>query len=214
MRITTRWMILIIGTIVAAFGMCLLDVANQGQVTMAVLWDGMTKRLPLSMGQSCYITSILMILFSLFYDRSQVRIGTVIHFLLYGLATDLFSRLIPEINNLFLTALYAVVGILLLGMGIGIYAYANLGRGPYEGVCFALCEKNNWQMKYVRAICDGFFIGLGWLLGGTVGIVTVVNIIFCGYLIQVTTLWMHRFFGGNKAYLMVGEENGREAVSQ
>lgn len=208
MRIKNRWMILIAGTIIAAFGMCLLDVANQGQVTMAVLWDGMSRKLPLSMGQACYVTSIFMIVFSLFYDRSQVRVGTVVHFVLYGLAADLFDRLIPGIDDsVMLTVLYAQIGILLLGLGIGIYAFANLGRGPYEGVCFALCEKNNWQMKYVRAVCDGVFIVLGWFFGGAVGIVTIVNIVFCGYLIQLTTQGMHRLFAEkNPSSIEVGHD--------
>jgi uncharacterized membrane protein YczE len=206
-------MILIVGTLIAAFGMCLLDVADQGQVTMAVLWDGMSKKLPLSLGQSCYVTSIFMIIFSLFYDKSQVRAGTVVHFVLYGLATDLFDRLIPRIHgSLLLIILYAAIGILLLGMGIGIYAYANLGRGPYEGVCFALCEKNNWQMKYVRAVCDGFFIVLGWMLGGAVGIVTVINIVFCGYLIQLTTQGMSWLFEGKNLSLVEADYDVKEPV--
>lgn len=51
---------------------------------MAVFWDGMSKNLPPSMGQACYVISILMILFSIFYDRSQVGVGTLVHFVLYG----------------------------------------------------------------------------------------------------------------------------------
>jgi uncharacterized membrane protein YczE len=209
-------MILIVGTIIAAFGMCLLDIANQGQVTMAVLWDGMSRHFPISMGQACYVTSIVMILFSLVYDRSQVRIGTVVHFLLYGLATDAFARLIPRIGgSTVLMILYAAIGILLLGIGIGVYAFANLGRGPYEGLCFALCEKKHWQMKYVRAICDGFFIILGWFLGGAVGVVTVINIAFCGYLIQLTTSEMNRIFKGNKhSLLSVKQAVGRPISDQ
>lgn len=215
MQFKMRWMILIIGTIISAFGMCLLNVADQGQVTMAVLWDGMSKKLPISLGEACYVTSVIMIVFSLFYDRSQVRIGTVVHFILYGIAVDVFSSLIPQVSGSILRMLlYAAFGILFLGMGIGIYAFANLGRGPYEGVCFALCEKNNWQMKYIRAICDGFFILLGWVLGGAVGIVTIVNIVFCGYLIQLTTQGMNRLFIGNHLAIKGIKPNIKRPISE
>lgn len=186
-------MILLLGTAIAALGMCLLDLANQGQVTMAVLWDGMSKRLPISMGEACYLTSVVMIIFSLVYDRKQVRLGTVVHFIFYGWMVDLFDAILPRTGDkLSFVLLYAALGMLLLALGIGVYAFANLGRGPYEGICFALCEKGGYQMKYVRALCDGLFIFIGWILGGAVGIVTLVNIVLCGYLIQITTGWMLR----------------------
>jgi len=194
MSVAARWAVLVLGTIVAALGMCLLDLANEGQVTMAVLWDGMSQKLPVTIGQACYLTSLFMIAFSLYYDRSQVRLGTVLHFILYGFAFDFFLPRLPQPSTFGMVLAYAALGILLLGVGIGVYAYARLGRGPYEGVTFALCEKRQWQMKYVRAVCDGVFILIGAALGGAVGLVTLLNLFLCGVLIQRTTMGLDRLF--------------------
>lgn len=55
----------------------------------------------------------------------------------------MFGRILPKIgSSIVLIVAYSVLGFLLLAVGVGIYAFANLGRGPYEGVCFVLCEKN------------------------------------------------------------------------
>ncbi len=188
MKLPGRWLLLTAGTIIAALGMCLLDRVGQGQVMMAVLWEGMSLKLPITMGEACYLTSVVMLAFSFFYDRSQIRIGTVVHFLLYGWAVDAILPVLPRVEGSpALLVLYAALGILTLAVGIGVYAYADLGRGPYEGISFALCEKKGWQMKYVRVGCDGAAIAVGILLGGSVGVMTIVNLFLCGYLIQITT---------------------------
>lgn len=181
-----KWVLLLSGTTVAAFGMTFLMQSGLGNVILNVLWDGMSKNLGISIGIASYITSVMMILFSLGFDRSQVRIGTVVHFLLFGALMDFFM-VMPLQSDLFLMKFFDVmIGIFFLNLGIGIYAYADMGRGPYEGICFALSDKLGIELKIVRSILDASFTVIGFLLGGLVGIATLLNIIFGGLIIQKT----------------------------
>lgn len=189
-----KWILLIGGTIIASLGMTILIKLNLGNVILGVLWEGMSLNLNITIGEASYITSIIMLCFSFFYDRIQIKVGTIIHFLLFGWCTDFFNSIIQQPQNFLIITVYIISGILFLGIGIGIYAFADLGRGPYEGICFALCKKNKWQLKYLRSILDTAFLLLGWILGGTVGVITIINMILCGYIIQKTTEFLSKHF--------------------
>jgi len=185
-RNVEKWIWLIIGTVIAALGMSLINMAALGNVILTVLWDGMSQKMPLSIGLASYMTSILMICFLWFYDRRQIRLGTIVHFLLFGAFMDFFNT-----TPIFSQTLYGrlsgmVLGVLLLSIGIGIYAFANLGRGPYEGICFAISDKMGIELKYVRTVLDASFAAIGFALGGSIGLATVVNLIMSGMLIQKT----------------------------
>ena len=128
-----------------------------------------------------------MVLFLLVYDKKQIRLGTIIVFILYGFVLDLTVMYVPAPENTLLQWVVMFVGIIVFGIGIGVYAYTDLGRGPYDGICFAFVEKKNWQMKYVRAVADGSCLVAGFLMGGEIGVATVTSMILSGYFIQITT---------------------------
>ena len=75
---------------------------------------------------------------------------------------------------------------MLFAVGAGLYAAADLGRGSYEAVTFALAEKNHWQVKVVRMILDATMVVIGVILGGKFGVCTVVTVIVSGPIIQFT----------------------------
>jgi uncharacterized membrane protein YczE len=186
MKKVDRWILLIFGTVVAALGMSLITLAGLGNVTLTVLWDGMQRHSPLSIGAASYVTSMMMIVFSLFFDRKQVKIGTVVHFILFGAFLDVFNQMIFIGEGFVFHASSMLLGVLLLGIGIGLYAFADLGRGPYEGIGFAIADKTGIELKYVRTALDGIFALVGFFLGGLIGIATIVNLLVCGYIIQRT----------------------------
>lgn len=192
MSTSKRWYYLLFGTVVAAFAMSMINHSNLGTVMTTVLWDGMAKQMGITIGQASYITSVVMILFLIFYDRRQIQLGTVVNFLLYGAAMDFFQWLLPDAQGLTARIVLAVVGIVILSIGIGIYAYANLGRGPYEGLGFALAEKNRWQLRYVRIALDFLFLFAGFMLGGAVGVSTIISAVISGVIIQATTTLLDR----------------------
>ena len=183
---TKKIVIIVIGSIIAAYGITLALYAGFGGATLAVLWQGISRTFHISIGMASLIVAIIMIVFSFFYDRSQIHIGTIIYQLVYSLCVDLFANAHVYSTHLWVNALIMLLGVMLFAVGTGVYAAASLGRGSYEALTFSLAEKNGWQVKAVRMILDIVMVLTGVLLGGKFGICTIVTIIISGPIIQFT----------------------------
>ena len=180
---TKKIIIIVIGSIIAAYGITLALYAGFGGATLAVLWQGISRTFHISIGMASLIVAIIMIVFSFFYDRSQIHIGTIIYQLVYSLCVDLFANAHVYSTHLWVNALIMLLGVMLFAVGTGVYAAASLGRGSYEALTFSLAEKNGWQVKAVRMILDIVMVLTGVLLGGKFGICTIV---ISGPVIQFT----------------------------
>ena len=178
--------IIVVGSIVAAYGITLALYAGFGGATLAVLWQGISRTFHVSIGMASMIVAVIMIVFAFFYDRSQIHIGTILYQIVYSLCVDLFAQMHVYSKYMRLNMLIMLVGIVLFAVGTGLYAAADLGRGSYEAVTFALVEKNHWQVKIVRMILDAAMVVIGVILGGKFGVCTVVTVIVSGPIIQGT----------------------------
>ena len=185
---TKKIIIIVIGSIIAAYGITLALYAGFGGATLAVLWQGISRTFHISIGMASLIVAIIMIVFSFFYDRSQIHIGTIIYQLVYSLCVDLFANAHVYSTHLWVNALIMLLGVMLFAVGTGVYAAASLGRGSYEALTFSLAEKNGWQVKTVRMILDIVMVLTGVLLGGKFGICTIVTIIISGPVIQLSLI--------------------------
>ena len=178
--------IIVIGSIIAAYGITLALYAGFGGATLAVLWQGISGTFHISIGMASLIVAIVMIVFAFFYDRSQIHIGTILYQIVYSLCVDLFANAHVYSSHLWVNALIMLLGVMFFAVGTGFYAAASLGRGSYEALTFSLAEKNGWQVKVVRMILDIVMVIAGVLLGGRFGICTIVTIIISGPVIQFT----------------------------
>lgn len=193
-----EWMkkiiVIIIGSIIAAYGITLALYAGFGGATLAVLWQGISKTFHISIGMASLLVAIAMIVFAFFYDRSQIHIGTILYQLVYSFCVDLFANAHVYSTYLWVNALIMLLGVMLFAIGTGFYAAASLGRGSYEALTFSLAEKNGWQVKAVRMILDIVMVIAGVLLGGTFGICTIVTIVISGPVIQYTASKTKKLF--------------------
>ena len=89
---TKKIIIIVIGSIIAAYGITLALYAGFGGATLAVLWQGISRTFHISIGMASLIVAIIMIVFSFFYDRSQIHIGTIIYQLVYSLCVDFVCK--------------------------------------------------------------------------------------------------------------------------
>ena len=183
---TRKIIIIVIGSIIAAYGITLALYAGFGGATLAVLWQGISRPFHISIGMASLIVAIIMIVFSFFYDRSQIHIGTILYQIVYSFCVDLFANIHVYSAHLWVNALIMLLGIILFAMGTGIYAAASLGRGSYEALTFSLADKNGWQVKAVRMILDIVMVVIGVILGGKFGLCTILTIILSGPVIQFT----------------------------
>ncbi len=189
-----KLVIIVIGSIIAAYGITLALYAGFGGATLAVLWQGISKTFHLSIGMASFIVALGMILFALIYDKSQIHIGTVLYQVVYSTCVDLFASCHVYSTYRWLNFFVMLLGVLLFAVGTGLYASASLGRGSYEAVTFALAEKNNWQVKIVRMALDIMVVIIGVLLGGKFGICTIITVIVSGPIIQFTNVKAKQIF--------------------
>ena len=180
--------IIVVGSIVAAYGITLALYAGFGGATLAVLWQGISKTFHISIGMSSMIVAIIMMIFVFFYDKSQIQIGTILYQIVYSICVDLFANVHIYSKYVWVNILIMLLGVILFAIGTGVYAAASLGRGSYEALTFSLAEKNGWQVKVVRIVLDIIMVIVGAMLGGRFGICTIVTIVISGPVIQFAAL--------------------------
>lgn len=196
--LTKNWwkkiVVIVIGSMIAAYGITLALYAGFGGATLAVLWQGLSETFHMSIGMASFMVALGMILFVVIYDRSQIHIGTVLYQIVYSACVDLFANCHIYSRYVWVNFLIMLLGVILFAVGTGLYASASLGRGSYEAVTFALAEKNNWQVKIVRMILDIVMVVVGVLLGGKFGICTIVTVIISGPVIQLVNARSKQLF--------------------
>ena len=196
--LTKNWwkkiLVIVIGSMIAAYGITLALYAGFGGATLAVLWQGLSETFHMSIGMASFMVALGMILFVVIYDRSQIHIGTVLYQIVYSACVDLFANCHIYSRYVWVNFLIMLLGVILFAVGTGLYASASLGRGSYEAVNFALAEKNNWQVKIVRMILDIVMVVVGVLLGGKFGICTIVTVIISGPVIQLVNARSKQLF--------------------
>ena len=103
--------IIVVGSIIAAYGITLALYAGFGGATLAVLWQGISKTFHISIGMASLIVAIVMIVFVFFYDRSQIHIGTMLYQIVYSLCVDLFANVHVYSTHLWVNSLIMLLGV-------------------------------------------------------------------------------------------------------
>ena len=182
-KYAAKTLMIVIGSIISAYGITLAIGAGFGGATLAILWQGLTNVTGMSIGTSSLIVAVAMIIFALFYDRKQINIGTILYQIIYSFFVDVFTKIQHYTD---IKAVNFVIMLLIFSFGTGIYSAADFGRGSYEAVTFSLAEKNGWKIKIVRMVLDIIMVIIGVLLGGKFGICTIATVLLSGPIIQAT----------------------------
>lgn len=170
-----RWSFFVFGLMILAFG---ISLTIKGKDLGIGPWDvfhyGLFLKFGLSIGSWSIISGCLLLLISSLIKKEWPRIGALCNMVFLGLFIDLFNWLLPPVNSLIGVALVYILGVIFLGYGIGLYVSADLGAGPRDNFMLLIVEKTGWSIPWVRNGIEVFIFLLGWLLGGPVGIGTVL----------------------------------------
>ncbi|WP_426182934.1 YczE/YyaS/YitT family protein [Microbacterium sp. TWP3-1-2b2] len=115
--------------------------------------------------------------------RQRVGIGTLLNALLVGPSADATLALIPAPPSIWVGAPMFVVGLVLLSFATGLYIAANFGPGPRDGLMTGLVRVTGWKVWMVRTLIEGSVLVIGFLLGGPLGVGTVLFALGVGPLI-------------------------------
>lgn len=150
-----------------------------GNAPWTVLAQGVSLHTPLTIGVATQLIGVA-VLAGWVPLRERPGLGTVCNVVVIGLAIDVMLPLLPEPVSLLGRAASLLAGIALVGLGSGFYLTAELGPGPRDGWMTGLHRRFGWPLSRVRAGIEVSVLAAGWLLGGTVGVGTVVFAVLIG----------------------------------
>ena len=146
-KMILKLLTVIVGTVIAAFGLDIAIYAGFGSATLAVLWQGMAKTIRITIGQASLIIASAMVVFCWFYDRKQIHIGTILYQVIYSFCIDLFAPFLHYSSSKMVNFLIMICGLVIFSFGSALYSLADFGKGPYEALTFAFVHKNQWPMN-------------------------------------------------------------------
>jgi len=161
------------GLTLFGLGEGLLIVSASGASPWSVLAQGISLNIDFSIGVITLFVSIGVLLFWIPLNQKP-GIGTILNALIIALMIDICIKFVPTPDNYISQLILAIVAVLTVGLGGGIYLVANLGAGPRDGLMVGLQKKTNLPIAGVRAFLEITVVSIGWYLGGTVGVGTLL----------------------------------------
>ena len=164
---------LCLGLSLFGLGEGLLIVSFTGASPWSVLAQGISLNIDLSVGTITFFISIG-VLFLWIPLNQKPGIGTILNALIIAIMIDISIKFIPTPENYISQLLLAITAVFTVGLGGGIYLVANLGAGPRDGLMVGIQQKTNLPIALVRAFLEITVVSIGWYLGGTVGVGTLL----------------------------------------
>lgn len=183
-RLTRRLVQLYVGLVLYGASMALLVRSRLGVMPWDVLHQGLSRHLGWSLGTVSIVVGALVLL-AWIPLRQMPGVGTVSNVFVIGLAVDATLALLPVPSNLAVRIALVAGGVLLNGVATAAYIGVHLGPGPRDGLMTGLVRRTGGSVRIVRTSIEVAVVATGWLLGGTLGLGTVVYALAIGPLVQL-----------------------------
>ena len=161
------------GLTLFGLGEGLLIVSLSGASPWSVLAQGISLNVNYSIGVITFIISIIVLIIWIPL-KQKPGMGTILNALIIATMIDLCINFVPSPESYISQIILALIAVLTVGIGGGIYLVANLGPGPRDGLMIGLQKVSNLPIAAVRAFIEISVVSIGWYLGGTVGIGTLL----------------------------------------
>jgi uncharacterized protein len=181
------------GLIIFGLGEGLLIVSASGASPWSVLAQGLFLNIGFSVGLITIFISIA-VLFLWYPLKQKPGIGTILNALIIGLMIDTCIKYVPTPENYINQVLLGAVAVATVGLGGGIYLVANLGAGPRDGLMIGLQKKTNLSIALVRGTLEITVMSIGWYLGGTVGVGTLLFAFGIGPCVALSLFLINKLF--------------------
>ncbi len=181
--VAARLLRLVSGLLLYGFSCAMVQRSAVGAFPWDVLHQGIARHVPLSVGVVSIAVGAL-VLACWIPLRQRPGIGTVANIVLVGVAMDAGLWLLPHVDGLPGRWALAIGGIVLNGYATVLYIRAGLGPGPRDGLMTGLVARTGWSIRLTKFGIEASVVGLGFVLGGTVGLGTLAYALAIGPLVQ------------------------------
>lgn len=191
---TSRWrtkpstfFILNLGLVIFGIGDGLIILSKFGNSPWAVFHEGLSQQLGISYGNAAVLTSFLILLLWIPL-KEKPGLGTIANAIVIGYSTQATLWLLDDFEESFaVRVVFLISGLAIVGLGIALYITTNLGPGPRDGIMTALHYRTGVRVARVRLSIELAAMVVGWLLGGTVGVGSVIFALVIG---RAMALWL------------------------
>lgn len=180
----------VVGIFLVGAGVAFNASARLGNDSVGIFYDGIRSILGLTgeqLGIASNVVNVAIMIFLVFVGRRYVNIGTFIYILPYGffvnLGTQLYGILFPG-ESFPLRVVGVIVGSLCICMGVAIFIVADIGVDPLTGLALWIGDKLKWEYRRAKMLLDACLTATGFLMGGKIGIVTLLVTLLGGSIIQ------------------------------
>ena len=181
------------GLTLFGLGEGLLIVSFTGASPWSVLAQGISLNVNLSIGTITLLISIAVLILWIPLGQ-KLGMGTIFNALIIALMIDLCIKYVPTPSNYFNQLILAVISVMMVGIGGGIYLVSNLGAGPRDGLMIGLQKITNLPVAAVRAFLEISVVSIGWYLGGTVGVGTLLFAFGIGPCVALSLFLVDKIF--------------------
>ena len=175
---------LMLGNWLYGTGEAILIKADIGQSPGTVLAQGIQNITGDTIGWTSFYISIG-VMFLWIPLKNKVGIGTVLNIIFVSVAIDVMMPFFPSPDSYAVSVVMVIIGILVIGLGSAFYIPSNLGPGPRDGLMTGLHYRTGIPIGRVRFVIEADFLLAGWLLGGSVGLGTVLVTVLVGEVVAI-----------------------------
>lgn len=182
-RLPRRLAQLYAGLALYGFSMALLVRSELGVMPWDVLHQGISRTVGGTLGGVSIVVGALVLLLWIPL-RERPGLGTVSNVFVIGVSVDVALWALPHVDNMLLRAAFVVGGIVLNAVATAAYIGVRMGPGPRDGLMTGLVRRTGRPVRLVRTGIEVAVVLSGWLLGGTLGVATVLYVLLIGPLVQ------------------------------
>lgn len=187
-RLPRRLVQLLVGLFLYGVSLALMVLGAIGLAPWDVLHSGFARHVPVTLGQAVVLFSFVVLLLWIPL-REKPGLATVLNALLVGLSADATLVVLDAPDAMGARVALMVGGVVLCAFATALYIGAQLGRGPRDGLMTGLHRRTGLSLRLVRTAIEGTVVVLGLLLGGVLGVGTVVYALGIGPLAQLMLPW-------------------------
>lgn len=179
---------IIISILLTGLGVALFVHANLGSDTLTVFVDGLHRVLNCSYGAASRIYNLIVLVIALIVSRKNIGWATIVYALSVGFTMDYFEKLLQPLqiqNADMITRLICVcLGQICFGITYALLIKYRRGMNQIDAISYAIVDKTGISFKWVRTSMDVLLLTSGWLLGGVVGVGSIIAMTTTGVLVD------------------------------